>query len=115
MPLEQFKNNTLIVLDKFCPDYTIPLSFIEKNEILLENVLFMFYSVVFNDKYSMARFYFSLSFEESLTSEEILNKDFCGFSPNSVVVFNVDKEKAEKLSGIIKASPIYKKHYSECL
>ena len=31
MPLEQFKNNTFIVLDKLCPDYIITLAFIEKN------------------------------------------------------------------------------------
>jgi hypothetical protein len=115
MNIEQFKNTDFLIMDKFFPNYVIPLSFIENNDIVLENVLFMFYSVVNNDNYSMARFYFALSYETSLNSEQILNKDFCGFSPNKVIIFKTDKEKAENLINIIKATPLYREHYSDCL
>lgn len=114
MPLEQFKNNDLLVLGKYSPDYVIPLSYIESNEVELENIFFMFYTVINNDNYFNARFYHSASIEETLNSYEILNKDFCGFSSHKVVIFNASNKNSINVITEIKASPFYKNHYSEC-
>lgn len=115
MQIEQYKNNSLVVLDKYLPDYVIPLSFVQNNTIEFEDVLFMFYSIVNNTNYSNARFYYSASFEEKISSQDILNQDFCGFSPNGVIIFKTTEEKAEKLITELKSTPLFKNHYSECL
>jgi hypothetical protein len=117
MSIEKYKNTDFIVNKSFCPDYVIPFSYFESNEIEFENVLFMFYSIVSNDKNNHTRdlYYHSLSYETALTSQDILDKDFCGFSPNEVVLFKTTKEKAEKLIEIIKATKFFKNNYSECL
>lgn len=115
MSIEQYKNNSLVVLDKYLPDYVIPFSFVQNNTIEFENVLFMFYSIVNNTNYSDARFYYSASFEEKISSQDILNRDFCGFSPNEIIIFKIEKETAEKLITELKATPLLKNNYSECL
>lgn len=115
MLIENFKNNSLVVLDKYLPDYVIPFSFVQKNIVEFENVLFMFYSIVNNNSYFDARFYYSASFEENINSQDILNKDFCGFFPNGVIIFKTDVETAEKLIEELKATPLYKNNYNECL
>ena len=115
MSIEQYKNNTLVLLDKYLPDYVIPFSFVENNDIEFENVLFMFYSIVSNDSYFNARFYYSPSFEKSINKEDILKKDFCGFSPNGVILLEATEDKAEKLIVELKSTPIFKNHYNECL
>jgi hypothetical protein len=117
MSINQYENNSFLVLEKYSPEYVIPFSYFENNEIEFENVLFMFYSVVSNEKnnYNRELYYYSLSYETSLTSQDILDKDLCGFSPNEVVIFKTSKEKAEKLISIIKSTPLFKNSYSECL
>lgn len=115
MSIEQYKNNSLVVLDKYLPDYVIPLSFFENNPVEFENVLFMFYSIVNNINYFDARFYYSASFEEKINSQDILNRDFCGFSPNEVIIFKATKETAEKLISELKLTPLLKNNYNECL
>lgn len=115
MNIEQFKNTGFLILEKYVPDYIIPLSFFKSNDFQFENVLFMFYSVVNNANYSDARFYYSTSFERTINSQDILDKDFCGFLPNDVVIFKTTEEKAEKLIVELKATPLFKNNYSECL
>lgn len=114
MSLDKYKNTEFLILKKFCPDYVIPFSAVANNDLVFNNVLFMFYSQVHNDNYTNAIFYHSLSHENSINSSAILNKDFCGFLPSKVLIFEVSKEKAEKLISIIKETPLFKNNYSEC-
>lgn len=115
MLIQQFKNNSLLILDKYLPDYVIPFSFIVDNDIKFENALFMFYSIVSNTNYFDARFYHSASFEKTLSSKDILNKDFCGFSPNEIIIFNTTEKTAKSIIEKIKSTPLYKENYSDCL
>lgn len=115
MSIEQYKNDSFKILGKYFPDYVIPFSYFENNDIKFENILFIFYSVVNNINYFNAIFYYSANFEKNLNSQDILNKDFCGFSPNEVIIFNISKEKAVELIKELKSTRMYKNNYSECL
>ena len=46
MSIEQYKNDSFKILGKYFPDYVIPFSYFENNDIKFENILFIFYSVV---------------------------------------------------------------------
>lgn len=114
MSLEQFKNNNPFVLD-YTPNYIIPMSFIETNDIELNNVLIVFYSLINNKNYFDNRIYHTISFEYSITSNEILNKNFNGFSPNEILIFNKSEKTSLDISNGIKSSDLYKKSYKDCL
>ena len=113
--LERFENTDLLLLDKYRPDYVISFDYIQKIEYKFHNVLLIFHSLINNTKHNLVHFYHSPSYNKIINNQDILSKDFCGFSPSGVLVFKLTKKNALQVTNELKESKIFKSKYSDCL
>ena len=113
--LEKFENTDLLLLEKYRPDYVISFDSIKNIKCDFHDVLLVFYSLVNNTNYPLVYFCHSLSYNEVTNKQDILSKDFCGFSPSRVLVFKITKKNAIQVIEELKKSKIFKNDYLDCL
>src|SRR5690606_33939205 len=117
MNLQQFlKFDQSIIDGKDLSFYEIQMPQLKSTEFTFDNVILLFRTISLLNKKSEVGFnhyLHTVSLEKSISSQEILEKDFDGFNPFSAIIIKCNKNNALKLIEQIKSQKDYVIHFRD--